>query len=92
MVVPGRHRPDKTLRIASGRKCAAKTKRLETRILVRDDLGGVYGGSYKWRDDGTDADLVFQAKSEDVQIKETGGGFRTQSWFYPERRFVKLSL
>lgn len=43
-------------------------KRLETRVLVRDDQGGVYGVTYKWRADGTDADIVNGGESENVTI------------------------
>lgn len=60
-------------------------RRLETRILVRDDQGFVYGGSYRWRPDQSDADLVGTAQSEDITITTTGGG-RVQRWHFPSRQ------
>ncbi len=57
-------------------------RRLETRLLVRDRTGGVYGAGYQWRADGTDADLVEEGRVEPIAIR-TAGGWRTQNWNYP---------
>lgn len=63
----------------------AVRKRLETRLLVRDTNGYVYGGTYKWRSDQSDADLLTDGLTETVTIA-TATGTRTQTWTYPSRQ------
>jgi len=59
-------------------------RRLETRLLVRDATGGVYGVTYKWRADNGDAELLRSSVSEGIPIN-TMSGMRTQQWYYPSR-------
>lgn len=60
-------------------------RRLETRLLVRDDKGGVYGVTYKWRADNSDADLLPDKLIEAVQVRDRDGSTHDQSWYYPSR-------
>lgn len=60
-------------------------RRLETRLLVRDDAGGVYGVTYKWRADNSDADLLTTNLTEMIPVK-TATGVRMQPWYYPSRQ------
>ncbi|HTI70635.1 MAG TPA: PQQ-dependent sugar dehydrogenase [Candidatus Limnocylindria bacterium] len=59
-------------------------KRLETRILVRGTNGAVFGATYKWRADNSDADLLPTQLDEEITIK-TASGVRTQVWHFPSR-------
>src|SRR6185436_11051257 len=58
------------------------TRRLETRLLVRDAVGAVYGVTYKWRDDNSEADLLTTGLDENIAITNSNG-VRTQVWHYP---------
>jgi uncharacterized repeat protein (TIGR03806 family) len=58
------------------------TRRLETRLLVRDASGGVYGVAYRWRDDGTDADLVREPRREVFRVVSATGP-RVRAWYFP---------
>ena len=56
--------------------------RLETRLLVRDTNGAVYGVTYKWRADYSDADLLTNSLTEAIPITTTNGVY-TNLWYYP---------
>lgn len=64
----------------------AATRRLETRLLVRDSSGGVYGVVYKWRPDGSDADLLAGSATENIAVKSANGEVQSQTWYYPSRQ------
>ncbi len=61
-----------------------RTRRLETRLLVVDRDGGVYGVTYKWRADLSDAELLPAGLNEDIAVRDAGGP-HVQSWYYPSR-------
>jgi mono/diheme cytochrome c family protein len=62
----------------------SSVRRLETRLLVYTTNGIVFGASYRWRPDYTDADLVLNSQTENIEIT-TAAGVRTQQWYYPNQ-------
>jgi uncharacterized repeat protein (TIGR03806 family) len=74
----------KTFELATNEANPNLKRRLETRLLVCDADGGVYGVTYKWRADGSDADLLDTNLTEAISI-QTANGIRTQQWYYPSR-------
>jgi mono/diheme cytochrome c family protein len=57
-------------------------QRLETRLLVRNINGGVYGVTYKWRPDNSDADLLITSSNQTILVTNAAG-VTNQTWYYP---------
>lgn len=72
----------KTFELQTNSSDPNSLRRLETRLLVRDINGAVYGVTYKWRPDYSDADLLTTSSNENIAIT-TPEGVVTQTWYYP---------
>lgn len=64
---------------------AARTRPLETRVLIRQADGDFYGLAYRWRDDGSDADLLEQGRTEEITVTSKDGARQTRDWTLPSR-------
>jgi hypothetical protein len=69
--------------ITDYRDLQSPRRRLETRLLVRSSNGGVYGVTYKWRPDNSDADLLKVSQTEKIVVTNADATTWTQSWYYP---------
>jgi uncharacterized repeat protein (TIGR03806 family) len=72
----------KTFELQTNQSNPNSLRRLETRLLVRDINGAVYGVTYKWRPDNSEADLLTTSSNENIAIT-TPVGVITQTWHYP---------
>jgi uncharacterized repeat protein (TIGR03806 family) len=73
----------KTFSMNTDLRNAGVVQRLETRLLVRDINGRVYGVTYKWRADDSDADLLTNSLTQNITITNAVGGTNVQMWYYP---------
>jgi uncharacterized repeat protein (TIGR03806 family) len=76
----------KTFELPTDARDPTVKHRLETRLLVRDDTGGVYGALYKWRSDNSDADLLDTDLTEIIPMKSLSGAVTQQTWYFPSRQ------
>lgn len=60
-------------------------RRLETRVLVRDDNGGYYAATYRWNAEETEAYLIDHSETEDIDYCDAHGHDQQQTWLYPGR-------
>lgn len=58
-------------------------RRLETRLLVVKADGKVYGVTYRWRADNSDADLLTSGAQQSVAITNADGTTTNQTWTFP---------
>lgn len=60
-------------------------RRIETRLLTINRRGYGYGVTYRWREDGTDADLLTEGLTEEIDV-----GGKKHKWTYPSRNDCKV--
>jgi uncharacterized repeat protein (TIGR03806 family) len=72
----------KTFELQTNTSDPTSMHRLETRLLVRDTNGAVYGVTYKWRPDNSEADLLTTSLNENIAVT-TPTNVVTQTWYYP---------
>jgi uncharacterized repeat protein (TIGR03806 family) len=64
---------------------ANSLRRLETRVMVCDANGAAYGATYRWNADQTDAALVNESQTAEIEYRDEHGAAQKQTWLYPGR-------
>ncbi len=62
-----------------------RIRKVETRFMVRASDGSIYGVTYQWREDGSDADLLTNGASEEIEVTSANGTVGRQTWSFPSR-------
>jgi uncharacterized repeat protein (TIGR03806 family) len=60
-------------------------RRMETRFMVLGIDGQYFGFTYRWRPDGSDADLLTDGLDETVAVRKADGSTVNRTWHYPSR-------
>jgi uncharacterized repeat protein (TIGR03806 family) len=76
----------KTFELPLDARDPKRQRRLETRLLMVQGGGLVYGVVYKWRADLSDADLLPDSLTEKVPVADATGEMHSQTWYYPSRK------
>ncbi len=63
----------------------AAIRRLETRFLICTAGGGKYGVTYKWNEEGTDAELMEQGEEEAYSYTRDDNSVEQRLWSFPSR-------
>ena len=74
----------KHFEIQMDKRNANSVRRLETRFLIHGETG-YYALTYRWRPDGSDAELLSTSFEDNLTIIESDGSSRQQTWYYPSR-------
>jgi uncharacterized repeat protein (TIGR03806 family) len=65
-------------------QAGAPPRRLETRVLFVAEDGG-YGATYRWNDEQSDAELLSDALTEEIELQTLSGAQRV-AWTYPSQK------
>jgi hypothetical protein len=67
----------------------ASPRRLETRVLFVAQDGAGYGATYRWNDQQTDAELLSDALTEEINL-QTSNGPKRVAWIYPSGKDCRV--